>query len=107
MNMITWLILLLVTGGIFSGLSISLVVVGKNERVNGRILSRPVWQVMVEGGINGRPNDRPDDWPGDDPDGPDEPNGPENGPKEPHGNGRHGRARVVRKKNGPNLRLLE
>lgn len=64
MNVMAWLILLLVTEGIFGGLTISLIALmaaGKNGRKSKRVTSRPVWQVLLEGGINDRPDDRPDD----------------------------------------------
>ena len=53
MNAIAWVVLTLVVGGICGGLVLSPMVVGRS----GRIPSRPVWQVMLEGGINGRPEE--------------------------------------------------
>ncbi len=50
MNAIAWVVLILVAGGICGGLTVSLLAAGRS----GRAPSRPVWQVMHEGGINGR-----------------------------------------------------
>lgn len=69
MDMMAWLMLVLIAGGTSGGIALSLKA-QMTARKTGRerVTSRPVWQVLLEGGINDRPDDESND-------GPDEPEG--------------------------------